>query len=65
MRESRGSKNLKQFNHRAYIRKGFVFEKYMNMCVDPENNALFNSGPQNKPVFYVYAEITLGRAIMP
>ena len=51
MRESRGSKNLKQFNHRAYIRKGFVFEKYMNMCADPENNALFNSGPLNKPVF--------------
>jgi hypothetical protein len=65
MRESRGSKNLKQFNHRAYIRKGFVFEKYMNMCADPENNALFNSGPLNKPVFYVYAEITLGHAIVP
>jgi hypothetical protein len=48
MRESRGSKNLKQFNHRAYIRKGFVFEKYMNMCADSENNALFNSGPLNK-----------------
>jgi hypothetical protein len=43
--------NLKQFNHRAYIRKGFVFEKYMNMCADPEDNALFNSGPLNKPVF--------------
>ena len=25
----------------------------MNMCADPENNALFNSGPLNKPVFYV------------
>jgi hypothetical protein len=33
--------------------EGFVFEKYMNMCADPENNALFNSGPLNKPVIYV------------
>jgi hypothetical protein len=59
MRESRDSKNLKQVNHRAYIRKGFVFEKYMNMCADPENNALFNTGPLNKPVFYVYGTILL------
>jgi hypothetical protein len=29
--------------------EGFVFEKYMNMCADPENNALFNSVPLNKP----------------
>ena len=29
------------------------------MCVDPENNALFNSGPLNKPVFYVYGTILL------
>jgi hypothetical protein len=57
MRESRGSKNIEQFNHRAYIREGFVFEKYMNMCADPENNASFNSGPLNKPVFYVYGTI--------
>jgi hypothetical protein len=59
MRESRGSKNIKQFNHRACIREGFVFEKYMNMCADPENNASFNSGPLNKPVFYVYGTILL------
>ena len=55
----RDSKNLKQFNHRAYIRKGFVFEKYMNMCADPENKALFNSGPLNKPVFFIYIYIEL------
>jgi hypothetical protein len=59
MRESRGSKNIEQFNHRAYIREGFVFEKYMNMCADPENNASFNSGPLNKTVFYVYGTILL------
>ena len=59
MRESRGSKNIEQFNHRAYIREGFVFEKYMNMCADPENNASFNSRPLNKPVFYVYGTILL------
>ena len=59
MRESRGSKNLKQVNHKAYIRKGFVFEKYMNMCADPKNNALYNTGPLNKPVFYVYGTILL------
>jgi hypothetical protein len=30
----------------------------MNMYADPENNALFNSGPLNKPIFYVWGEVT-------
>ena len=29
------------------------------MCADPENNALFNSGPLNKPVCDVYGTILL------
>ena len=31
----------------------------MNMCADSENNALFNSGPLNKPVYYVCGTILL------
>jgi hypothetical protein len=31
----------------------------MNMCADPENNALFNFGPLNKPVFYVCGTILI------
>jgi hypothetical protein len=31
----------------------------IELTSDPENNALFNSGPLSKPVFYVYGIILL------